>query len=600
MATPTREEFLASRGGLQWTPDSEGTLFNNGERGWWMQPNAGEGEDPRQKYNTFTSLYDTLYPANDPSDKPAWGSVGAPNLNTTYENTIRESSQSPEAVTVGGKQYYRMGADNLGGFKKNVTYDPQYGYLMPIEDAMEYKQYMDKQNPASTLTDMLPFAVGGLAAAIMAPVAAAGAAAGDTIGGTTGTVGTGASTGVGAGVKTAGDVAAGLGGLPATGAGVGASTGAATLGDAFAGVTGGAGGVATPGATIGGAVLDPAALAGATGGGAAGFTPSLTDLLPKTPTPTGGTEGGAIPSPGTGTPTGTGNLLTPGNVISGVGTGAGLANTLGGDEPGGTGGAGDPGIDPNNPAPQGTGGGGDVGNSDLADLAKKYGLTVAQLLSAGGGNLLGALISANAAGNAADAQKAAAQIAAAQQSQSLDKIIALQQPWIDAGKTALGTLTEGVKPGGAFNKPYTLADFERQGQNKLFDFAKSEANAALGNRANAGGAANNSGTTLAQGKLAANLADQYYNSGFNQNNVEVNRVLNANQSLAGQGQTATNQTSNATGNTGNSLANLTLGAGNAQAAGTVGQSNAWGTGLTSLGNMLSTPNAMQTLANLFA
>jgi hypothetical protein len=245
-------------------------------------------------------------------------------------------------------------------------------------------------------------------------------------------------------------------------------------------------------------------------------------------------------------------------------------------------------------------------------------------------NYAGASGASNAAQQAAAAQTQFGREALAQQNalatQSLDlqktqfdKQQANMAPYVAAGTAALPQLTAGVAPGGQFNKPYTLADFQAGPQAGLYDFAKGEALSALGNRAAAGGAAQNTGTTVAAGKLAGNLANQYYNTGFGQNLQTNNMALTGLENVVNTGYGATgaaNTSSGAYANAGtgtlNSLASNTsnqLGAlGNIAGAGIIGAQSPYTNATTQLGQSVGQfantaagiPNAMNTLANLFA
>jgi len=253
--------------------------------------------------------------------------------------------------------------------------------------------------------------------------------------------------------------------------------------------------------------------------------------------------------------------------------------------------------------PGGTIAGGAIGADTAAipaSTASQFGLSGSQLLGSAASNLIGADLQANAARNAANQQSAAAAAAGQTQLAMYDKQIALQAPWMQAGQQALGQLTQGMMPGGQFNKPYTLADFQSGPQSGLYNFANAQAQEAMQNQLNAGGQQMSTNAVQGAGQLAGNIANQFYNTGFNQNLQTNQFALNALQGVAGEGQTATNASSTATGNLGSNLANLTVGAGNAQAAGTIGAGNAWGGALSSIGNTLSTPGAMSALSSLFA
>lgn len=212
------------------------------------------------------------------------------------------------------------------------------------------------------------------------------------------------------------------------------------------------------------------------------------------------------------------------------------------------------------------------------------------------GTVVGGAISADASRSAAnkqaDAQKQAAQL----QYDEFQQQQAVQKPWVDAGQGALTQLEAGTAPGGQFNKPYTLADFQSGPQAGLYDFAKKQSLEAMQNQMGTGGQNLTTNAIAGAGNLAGNLANQYYNTGFNQNLATNNQALNSLQSLAGQGQTASNQVNANMGNLANNVGSTMINAGNAQAAGQVGQANAIGSAISSGANNAST---MYTLSKIF-
>lgn len=167
------------------------------------------------------------------------------------------------------------------------------------------------------------------------------------------------------------------------------------------------------------------------------------------------------------------------------------------------------------------------------------------------------LASADASRSAANKQIDATNAANAQQR-------ADQKPWMDAGKGALATLTTGLAPGGDFSKPFTMADATNSVAEQ---HALDQGTQAIQNSAAARGGLLNSNTLQDLTTFGQSNAATFENQAFNQWLQSRQQQLNANQSLAGLGQ------SSAT-NVADTGAGLTVGAGNAQAAGTVGQANA--------------------------
>jgi hypothetical protein len=76
------------------------------------------------------------------------------------------------------------------------------------------------------------------------------------------------------------------------------------------------------------------------------------------------------------------------------------------------------------------------------------------------------------------------------------------------------------------------------------------------------------------------MATDEYSRAFDRYNLNRDSKFNKLASVAGIGQTATNQTAAAAGNFGSQWGNNIIGAGNAQAAGRVGSANAWGNAIS--------------------
>ena len=222
----------------------------------------------------------------------------------------------------------------------------------------------------------------------------------------------------------------------------------------------------------------------------------------------------------------------------------------------------------------------------------------ASALLVGGTVLGGAYLNSQAAGDAADtqagaardasqAQVQAARISADEQQKIFDKQVALQEPWREAGTYALGQLKTATAPGGMATTPYTLSDFETGPNSGLYKFANAQAQEAMRNQMGAGGQGLSTNAVVGAGTLAGNLADQFYTQGFNQDMAQKQFQLGALQSLTGEGQQATNQTSAAAGQLGQNLGNLAVGSGNATASGIMGAANANAAGTVGQANAVS-------------
>lgn len=212
-----------------------------------------------------------------------------------------------------------------------------------------------------------------------------------------------------------------------------------------------------------------------------------------------------------------------------------------------------------------------------------------------GGSLLGNMMSSNASSDAANSINAGTAQAGAIQEDIFNRQSALEQPFIDAGKTALPALQAGVQPGGQFNKQYTLADFQSGPQSGLYDFAKGQSMEAMQNQLNASGLGGSTNAVVGAGQLAGNLANQYFNTGFNQNMQQNQSTLGALEGVAGMGQSAASLQSANLGNLGQSLGNMALTGANANAASQVSQGNMWNSSLSGLGNSVGQMYALQSI-----
>lgn len=208
---------------------------------------------------------------------------------------------------------------------------------------------------------------------------------------------------------------------------------------------------------------------------------------------------------------------------------------------------------------------------------------------------IGAVISGNAANKAANTISNAANTAAGASTSATNSEITNLQPWVTAGAGAVSDLSAGSKPGGQFNKPYTLQDFENGPQAGLYDLANKEAQTQLTNRLSTSGGVNTTNGAVQGAQEASNLAAQYYDTGFNENNTTNLMAENTLQSLAGEGITGATGQNSALTNNATTQGNAALTAGNANAAGQVSTANTYGNLVSSLGKDLLTMNTLQSI-----
>ena len=185
-----------------------------------------------------------------------------------------------------------------------------------------------------------------------------------------------------------------------------------------------------------------------------------------------------------------------------------------------------------------------------------------------GSSLIGSSASKKAASTQADAANRAADL----QMQQFERQVELQEPWRQAGITALNKLT----PLATEYTPFGMDQFQ---QDPGYAFRMQEGMKALERSAAARGGLLSGGMLRGAQRYGQDLASQEYMNAFNRYQAERNARLNPLQSLAGVGQTATNQLGQA-GQTMASNVGQALGAAaQARASGYIGGANALSQGL---------------------
>lgn len=197
------------------------------------------------------------------------------------------------------------------------------------------------------------------------------------------------------------------------------------------------------------------------------------------------------------------------------------------------------------------------------------------------GAVAGAAISSSGSKKAAQTQADAANAAQETQLEMFNRQVELQEPWRQAGIGALGDLTKGTAAGGDFARDFTMADFQAD---PGYAFRLAQGQKALESSAAARGGLLSGGTGKALLGYGQEAASQEYGNAYNRFNADRDRRFNRLASLAGIGQTATNQVGAFGQNAANNISNLQTQAGNAQAAGTIAQGNAINSAIGTIGN----------------
>lgn len=205
-----------------------------------------------------------------------------------------------------------------------------------------------------------------------------------------------------------------------------------------------------------------------------------------------------------------------------------------------------------------------------------------------GSSIAGSLISADAAGDAADTQAAAADRAAALQAQQFERQVQLQKPWREAGERALNKLEAASE--------YTPFGMDQFTADPGYAFRLSEGQKALDRQAAARGGLISGSALKAASRYGQEMGSQEYMNAFNRYQTERTARLGPLQSLAGVGQTSVNQLAAAGQNYVTAAGEAIGAAGQARASGYVGQANAINQGLGTYLNYTQTQNMLNRLS----
>lgn len=201
-----------------------------------------------------------------------------------------------------------------------------------------------------------------------------------------------------------------------------------------------------------------------------------------------------------------------------------------------------------------------------------------------GADLLGvgpASKQANAVEEAARIGAGASSAATAAQERMFNTQNAQQEPWRQAGQTALNQLA----PLAANYQKFGMDQFQAD---PGYAFRLSEGQKALDASAAARGGMISGNALRAAQNYGQQMGSQEYQNAFNRYQTERNAQLNPLQSLAGVGQTAANNMSNAAGQYGQNMSNLALGAGATAGNAAIAQGNIGASQYGTLGSAANT------------
>jgi hypothetical protein len=205
------------------------------------------------------------------------------------------------------------------------------------------------------------------------------------------------------------------------------------------------------------------------------------------------------------------------------------------------------------------------------------------------GTIGGALLGGSAAKSAASTQASAANRAADLQQQQFERQVELQAPWRQAGINALGKLEAASD-----YTPFGMSQFQAD---PGYAFRLAEGQKALDRQAAARGGLISGNALKAAQRYGQEMGSQEYTNAFNRYQTERNARLNPLQSLAGVGQTATNQLGAAGQNYANAAGQAIGAAGQATASGYMGMANAAGQGVGQYLGYQSNNNLINALNN---
>jgi hypothetical protein len=183
-----------------------------------------------------------------------------------------------------------------------------------------------------------------------------------------------------------------------------------------------------------------------------------------------------------------------------------------------------------------------------------------------------ALIGSSSSRSAANAQVAAARESGDTQREIFERQAELSQPYREAGQQALNKLV----PMATEYTPFGMQQFQAD---PGYGFRLSEGQKALERSAAARGNLMSGATGKALTRYGQEMGSQEYMNAFNRYQAERNARLNPLQSLAGVGQTSTQQLAGQAGQLGAGLSESIGAAGQARASGYMGTANAIGGGL---------------------
>ena len=186
-----------------------------------------------------------------------------------------------------------------------------------------------------------------------------------------------------------------------------------------------------------------------------------------------------------------------------------------------------------------------------------------------GTGVVGAISSNSAANKQADAANNATNT----QVGMFNTTNAQQEPWRQAGRTALSQLTDGTAPGGQFSHQFDANDLKTN-LAPNYKFMLDQGLGATNNQASVAGGLVGGNALKGINDYAQNYASNAYQNAFANYNTNQTNIFNRLSSIAGLGQTANGQSAQAGLGYAGNIGSAQLASGASQAAGIMGTGNA--------------------------
>lgn len=189
--------------------------------------------------------------------------------------------------------------------------------------------------------------------------------------------------------------------------------------------------------------------------------------------------------------------------------------------------------------------------------------------------IAGSVIQSNAASDAADQQAAAAHEANQLQEKMYNQTRADNEPWRQAGVSALGGMQNAD-----FSRDFTANDFTKD---PGYDFRMNEGQKAIERSAAARGGLQTGGTLKALTQYGQGFASNEYQNAYNRFNADRDRRFGRLSTLAGFGGSANASNASAGANYANNSGANTMGAADAAGAAGMAGANSWAHTLGGIG-----------------